>query len=435
MAKYKGVRAGSVGARQIKANRTAIQRKSKAKADFMKAKDTARGLSGIANLGGAVAKLGVTLAPNIEEWKQYEKGREEVGLERTDENLSLWDKLGRAFKAPDADTGATKWSMAEGELDVFGEERGVSYSSGELKRIGMESMAGTLKQTLGGRDLTDMFGTQAGKRLADPLSYQSNPSNMPSNQTSTSTYTDTDPGARMYTDETGASVTDWSAVTQEYKYDSSLDDLDMIEDVDTRTDDAYFNSLSGMDEIQRKANIEIGEQNQASMLSSARSNYSNSRPQESEEILSDPGASYYDDFDSSSIPERTEMLGNAMIGGRRGVTQQDIDRAMQEARQNASSGIFAEPPPLVQKDYESMPIKDKVGSYLLGQKNYQNMNNKIYDVRKDTGVNIEGQDLYEDAPSLFSDAKNAWDNLGRAITGSNSVMAPWSFNKKMPWSK
>ena len=46
-----------------------------------------RGLSGMTNFLSAGVNLASTLAPNVEAWKQYEEGREAVGMERTDEEL------------------------------------------------------------------------------------------------------------------------------------------------------------------------------------------------------------------------------------------------------------------------------------------------------------------------------------------------------------
>jgi hypothetical protein len=428
MAKYKGIQAGSTASRQVKANRTAVQRKSKAKAAFMKSKDKARGLSSITNLAGSVAKLGATLAPNLQEWDAHEKGREEVGLERTDKDLSLWDKLGRLAKGPEMDGSATIWEGAgkskligEGG-DTFGEERGHTYSHGELKRIGMESMAGTLKQTLAGREMSDMFGSHAGKRLADPLSYEDSP---------------------------------YDSIGIENQEPDILGDIDMG---NQETELAYQSTLKDNYNMGMRADLEISRQD--SQLSNLRDTSINpiddprmgamvdpGRPesapiqsQEAEALDDDAGSFDLEDgtpFELQTLPERSDsLLGNATLSGGR-ATQADIDKAMAHARESLAGreGEWGEAPPLVEKNYEDLPMKDKVGSYLMGQDAWQSSQNKIYNVTKDTGDTFEGHDIKTDAPSLFGDIQNAWDSVGRGITGSNSLISPWEWNRKMPWSE
>ena len=449
MAKYKGIKKGSAASRQVMSRVKANKRTSKAKADFLKQQDRARNLSSVVDFAGSVTDLGVAVAPNLKEWQQYEEGREAVGLDRTDEHEGILSKVGqtlkRAFTTPDLKEKHTVWSQAKGwdesGYDKFGEERGHAYTSAELKNIGKNVLAGTDKQALkaaGASSWQDIYGEGAGKRLANPASYMPHPGSIDNykEEMTTSHYTDMNPGPRMYVDESGANVTDWSPTTQSYTYGKYLDEI-ALDDVDISRDEAYLDSLLDIDEIQRKADIEIGEQNQASRLKEIRAKI-NERDKanywEQEDIEDFNTDENYENWETSSIADRSEMLGNAMIGGRRGVTQSEIEQAMNDARMRIDEGTTWNTPPRAVRDYnDDMSLIDKLGTYMLGQETYQGTQNKTYDIEgyeRGTGFTFRGDEVMERTPRTFKgDVKSAWGNLGRFVTGANTVLDPWNRNK------
>ena len=143
-----------------------IGRQQKSLSAIYKQQKQAKGLSGIMDFAGSVANLGTALAPNLQEWKEFETGREAVGMERSDADLNLFDKVGRAFKGPElTDTHDVWGSGAPGGGGAL--QQGHQYSTAELKRIGMERMAGTERETLGDGQWSDLLGKSMGERM-DP---------------------------------------------------------------------------------------------------------------------------------------------------------------------------------------------------------------------------------------------------------------------------
>ena len=143
-----------------------IGRQQKSLSSIYKQQKQAKGLAGVMDFAGSIANLGATLAPNLQEWKEFETGREAVGMERSDTDLNLFDKVGRAFKGPELTGKHDVWgSDAPGGGGAL--QQGHQYSTAELKRIGMERMAGTERETLGDGQWSDLLGQSMGERM-DP---------------------------------------------------------------------------------------------------------------------------------------------------------------------------------------------------------------------------------------------------------------------------
>lgn len=339
-----------------------------------------RGLSGMTNFLSAGVNLASTLAPNVEAWKQYEEGREAVGMERTDEELSFFDKIGRAFKGPDLKEKSQVWSSGEEK----GWESGHEYSTAELKRIGMETMAGTAATTLEGSQWKDLLGKNVGQRFAEPEK----------------------------------SITQGSTTTQTYKSAFGIN-KDMTLGKPLASDWQKFNKSSP--EI-------LGENNRAGLrggfgmkkMGMSPQGMSDNMKQELQS-MSEPSRPYIppDDpmmnedysygsdayFEDSTLPERTEQIVNKQMEG------QDYDMpAIMDADEFTE---WEQPPPPPTVDFSSLPAWEKVGMYVAGENKWDEMRNKARDV--------------ENAPSLGMD----WNRLGRKVTGSNLITNPW----KMPWEE
>jgi len=137
-----------------------IVRAEKAAYEIDESKKEGMGLKSIFDFGVSLASAATTVAAattdQTEAWSQFEEGREAVGLDRTDTDLSFWDNIGRKFKGPDVGEGHEVWQdISSGGEGSVAQQAGHQYSTGELQRIGRENISGTSRTTLGEAGATD----------------------------------------------------------------------------------------------------------------------------------------------------------------------------------------------------------------------------------------------------------------------------------------
>tara|TARA_Y100000758_G_scaffold303100_1_gene273000 strand:- start:1841 stop:2740 length:900 start_codon:yes stop_codon:yes gene_type:complete len=148
--------------KSLNVQKTGIGNSSSAWGDISRSKKAGMGVKSIADFGlqviGGVQKFKAATADQTSAWDQYEQGREAVGLDRTDTELDFFERLGRRFKGPDV---SEKYDVNTQRVDDAGVgfQDTHTYTTGELKRIGTEVMAGTDKSTLGDKQWKDVLGT------------------------------------------------------------------------------------------------------------------------------------------------------------------------------------------------------------------------------------------------------------------------------------
>ena len=192
--------------KSLNVQKTGIGNSSSAWGDISRSKKAGMGVKSIADFGlqviGGVQKFKAATADQTSAWDQYEQGREAVGLDRTDTELDFFERLGRRFKGPDV---SEKYDVNTQRVDDAGVgfQDTHTYTTGELKRIGTEVMAGTDKSTLGDKQWKDVLGTSGETRQTTPIAKSD--SSMSSNvgntlESSTSTTDDTSPTENTPTD-------------------------------------------------------------------------------------------------------------------------------------------------------------------------------------------------------------------------------------------
>ena len=136
--------------------KTRIRRSQKAINKIANSTRFTDNLSEVLDTAGAFAKAGMSIEAATAD--TAEEGREAVGLERTDTDLSMWEKLGRRFKGPEDTTESVYGDEYDGKQDVH------TYKTSELRNIGKETIAGTAVGTLaerGAENWSDIAGTSS----------------------------------------------------------------------------------------------------------------------------------------------------------------------------------------------------------------------------------------------------------------------------------